>query len=421
MKIDKNKIFIFSIIIISVFFLVFNNLDLLTLTETDGYMLLGNSNIAIDSTCKNETFDSFRVNNVCESNNYIMVREVPTKYSYIWGDTVGGKKNSEINSYKWSYPIKGTDINPEFEYIWYDLGASEKAYIGGEVIIKEDIKEKNFRVYINHLMGTYSQSIKQTFFKIYISSDKVLSNDDVLIVEEYFKPDASRGGNTLITTLFEVNPSVIEEERYFINYKGKEVKDIKFKNEEMYVIFSLSDGYHKLKLEDARIKPIFSCEINDNEQLMSKTYGELDDIYINDKFELVNSNLEISKFCFDHPVIIQDSSKKASTSTTEPYRLLSQGENLIVPNNQKYTLFFIGKYDKKCGADESYSLDTNKCESTFLFEEDTSSLSINESALVLETSVINDLNENKGLYFLIIFVFLGFFMFLFFIKNKKYK
>lgn len=196
----------------------------------------------------------------------------------------------------------------------------------------------------------YSQSTCNmvTSYEIYF--------DNKLVVRKSVSPQGRDGG------LLEIVPSIINKSEYTVVYQGIIVEIVKLEGEGK-LKFVTNCMASKLKIRDLRWKPLFNCQVDNDETIVTDEFSQ------GTKFSIKDLSYTATKFCLDsYPATVRSTTAQgvATDIKGDLTRKLAKGESITVKKDQVVSISYFTKATDvllRCKSGETFNTATNKCQS----------------------------------------------------------
>ncbi len=177
--------------------------------------------------------------------------------------------------------------------------------------------------------------------------------------------------------LIELIKDVVDEDKFLVLDNGEAVKEIIVSDSEANLEFycNKKDGGYGgpsgyIKVDWIKSKPYFSCEVSNNEVVISDFFGE------GSTYDIHDLTYEATKFCpVDYPAVVRDYSEIGIKSDVRGSIIegLTKGKSFTVPSMQSHEIRYITTYKDdmgvRCEINEVYDTQLKECVSK-IFEQD---------------------------------------------------
>lgn len=257
------------------------------------------------------------------------------------------------------------------------LVLSTAEYISSSATYLTNLKNKDIKTKLSFTADrcTHIDSISLHEFNIHLGSETVYS----------YSLSTTQPTPTPIPFLIEIIKDVTDSDKFVVLVNGEAIKEITILDDEAFLSYSVYTDKNAcgtggqsstIYIDYLKSKPYFSCEVDSDEVVVRKRFGE-GSTFNKDDLDCKNFKCEPTKYCpHDYPAVVRNYLARGVKSDVRGTIIygLAKGEYFTVPQFHAYeiqwiTTAVVGMQETCDPLLEYYDTNTDKCyEQGFLFE-----------------------------------------------------
>lgn len=330
----KNKFFkwLFVLVLLGVVALG----GLFSFTLYDDYTLYAQTGESFDFNAK-----TVQCSNVYSGTPFATEYPTGVQSTNLW-DFVFGQYTGSISA-------KGNEQNFKLQGSYGSVCGNSRAAWTSTMRSKEGFDKRYVRVNLELVKPHSSQDSTQASMSVKLGDIEVLR-----VASAKQRSAWSEKG------MLELIPEVTDTDVIHVLWQGLEIARYTITGDKQLSISATGQGYVRVK--DVRFKPIFSCEVENDEVVVRDSFNE------GNTFNIHSLTYEPVKFCVDsYPAVIRDFGEErvAGDIHGDITRKIARGESVTVGDNQAIYFHYIADYvpgmGDPCGIAEVYDADKGEC------------------------------------------------------------